>query len=230
MKLSPRSLKIILFLSVIVNLLLAYKVIKAKYFGYEPDLTFNRKDLFSHLKIDTGSIVFIGNSLTQQFELAELFQDTAIRNRGINGDNLTGIFSRLPAIIAAKPKKIFLEAGINDIIQGADHKTLLKNYRKIIVRLQQESPESKLHVESLLPVSPQGTFIRRTNVNNETIREVNKALQSFCASQNITFINLYSAFELSGEMNPKYCIVDGVHISGEGYVLLAKLLRPFVNE
>ncbi len=232
MKVNIKYLRIIFILSVLMNVFLGYKVIKAKYFRYDPDYTYNRKDLFGKLKvnIDSSSIVFIGNSLTQQFEVAELFKNIHIRNRGINGDNSSGILNRLTEIIESHPKKIFIESGVNDIKDGTGKEKLLINYREILSRLQQESNTSKLYVQSILPVNKKGAAIVATGIKNETIREVNKDLEEYCNIHGITFIDLYSHFELNGEMNPKYCIADGLHISGDGYFLWTKILDEYVNK
>ncbi|MEJ7766523.1 MAG: GDSL-type esterase/lipase family protein [Chitinophagaceae bacterium] len=230
MKLTSRYLKIFLAITLLLNLVLAYKVIYYKYFRYNPDYTFNRKVLFNHLKLDSSSIVFVGNSLTQQFELAELFQNINVKNRGINGDNSTSILNRLSAVVSAKPKKIFIETGINDIIEGRSNEKILEDYKLILSKLLTECPSSKIYVQSILPVYEKGLAIRISPVKNENIRSINHALQMYCENNHLTFIDLNTVFDLYGEMNPKYCIEDGLHISGEGYLLMTKILKKYVNE
>lgn len=230
MKITGKYLKILLALSVLLNLLLGYKVMKAKYFSYDPDLTFDRKSLFQHLKMDSSNIVFIGNSLTRQFELAELFKNLNLRNRGINGDNTQGIFNRLQDIVPYQPKKIFIETGINDILLGKEKDTILADYKKILEKLRRDCKATKIYVQSILPVYKNGLAIVRSLAKNETIDDVNKDLQTYCKSRGISFINIHDEFVLNGEMNPKYCIADGLHISGDGYLLWTELLRQYVNE
>ncbi|MEO5998483.1 MAG: GDSL-type esterase/lipase family protein [Chitinophagaceae bacterium] len=230
MKITSRHLKIFLAITVFLNFILGYKVVKAKYFRYVPDITYDRKNLFEHLKMDSSCIVFIGNSLTNQFELTELFRNVKIRNRGINGDNSVGIFDRLQDLIQSQPKKIFIESGINDVLQGAGKEKILDECKKILDKLQLSCKTSKIYVQSILPVYKKGLAIKNLPVKNETIKEINKNLQMYCNDHGITFINLYDKFELNGQMNPKYCIADGLHISAEGYIYLTKLLEPYVNE
>ncbi len=232
MKQNTKYLKAFIILLVLINVVLGYKVIKAKYFRYDPDYTYNRKSLFEQLSvnIDSSSIVFVGNSLTQQFELAELFRNVNIRNRGINGDNSLGMLIRLSDIIKPHPKKIFIEGGINDIKDGTTKEILLNNFKKILTRIQQESNTSKVYVQSILPVYSKGAAIQHSPVKNQDIVDANKAIEDYCKQHSITFINLYTHFELNGEMNPNYCIADGLHISGEGYLLWTKLLETYVNE
>jgi len=122
---------IYIVLLLLINLIFGYKVIKVKYFSYYPDYTYNRKSLFGKLNadIDSSSIVFIGNSLTQQYELAEFFKNVNVKNRGINGDNSSGILSRVGDIVKFHPKKIFIENGVNDLKEGVGQSRLLENFK-----------------------------------------------------------------------------------------------------
>ena len=228
--LSVRYLKIFLAIAIMLNFLLAYKYIKARFFRSEADFTFNRKELFEHLNIPGNSIIFLGTSLTEQFELGELFQNTDIRNRGINGDNTVKMLNRLTPITKAHPRKIFLEAGINDIAEGTKIDTVIKHYEKLINTVQAECKTSKLYVESILPVYELGGLAVNAKIKNNDIRYVNKIIELYCTNKGIPFINLHDQFTLNGQMNPKYCIIDGVHLSGNGYLLLTKILQPYVNE
>ncbi|MGZ4043897.1 MAG: GDSL-type esterase/lipase family protein, partial [Bacteroidia bacterium] len=75
----------------------------------------NRDELFECFPTDTNSIIFLGTSLTQQFELAELFHNSTIKNRGIVGDVTESALLRLGPVVRCRPKKIFIELGINDL-------------------------------------------------------------------------------------------------------------------
>lgn len=225
-------LKTLLVLLLLMNVFLGYKVIKAKYFRYDPDYTYNRKVLFESLNvdIDSNSIVFIGNSLTQQFELAELFRDVNIRNRGINGDNSSGVLSRLSDVTKFQPKKIFLENGINDIIGGVSTEQLIENFKTIVTRIKTESPVTRVYVQSILPVHLKGPAVVQAGISNEKISQVNEAVSKYCEENDVTYIDLHKHFQLNGQMNPRYCIPDGLHISGDGYRLWTKLLRPYMQD
>lgn len=230
-KSSSQYLKIFLFIAIMLDCLLAYKFIKVRYFRHESDFTFGRKELFNHLSIQRNSIVFLGTSLTEQFELGELFKNTNICNRGINGDDTPKMLNRLTVITQAHPEKIFLEAGINDIAEGTKIETVLVNYKKLIHTLHQECTTSKLYVQSILPVNDTGGLVINAKIKNADIQYVNNSIQLYCSSNGIPFINTHDQFTVNGKMNPKYCINDdGVHLSGEGYLLWTKILQPYVKE
>ncbi|MBF1554952.1 MAG: serine acetyltransferase, partial [Prevotella pleuritidis] len=67
-------------------------------------------------KIDSTDVVMLGNSLTELGgDWNRLLRWRRVRNRGISGDDATGILHRLGQILPGKPKAIFLMVGINDL-------------------------------------------------------------------------------------------------------------------
>lgn len=74
-----------------------------------------RTTLFNELTIPPNSIVFLGDSLTFRTEWSELFPEEIVINRGIGRDTTAGVLKRLDHIIEAKPKKIFILIGVNDL-------------------------------------------------------------------------------------------------------------------
>ena len=62
---------------------------------------------FDMLTIDSSSIVFLGNSLTDQGNWEEWFPDFKVHNRGISGDMTGGVYRRLDPIISGRPQKVF---------------------------------------------------------------------------------------------------------------------------
>ena len=67
-----------------------------------------RRSLFEVLPIRSSDIVFLGNSITDGGEWAELFDNRHVRNRGISGDQTGWMLGRLDPILAGHPKRLFL--------------------------------------------------------------------------------------------------------------------------
>lgn len=239
-----KKLKIILFISLTLNLIASFFV--AKYIYYknienvssmeqlkETKISYflNRDQLFETFPIDSNSIVFLGNSLTQNFELAELFQNLKIKNRGISGDVIDGVINRLNPIIRSKPKKIFIEIGINDLGKGIEKDSVIRKYKKLIKVLQTKLPKTKIYIQSLFPTET-GRKEYETYCNkkvNRNVIEINSELAKFALKQKITFIDTYNSFAIQGELNPKYS-VDGIHLNGLGYKVWTQILLPYINE
>ncbi len=190
-----------------------------------------RNKLFDVLPNDSNAIIFLGNSLTQYFELAEFLQNIHIKNRGIHGDMIEGVLARLTPIIETRPKKIFIELGLNDLEQGETKEKLLNNYKKLIDTLNNSCQRAKIYVQSLFPVANNSQRLPSycSPKMNELIRDVNDSLKNYVVNNNCTYIDVHKQFLEAGQLKSEYA-VDGVHLSGEGYLLWAKLLKPYVDE
>ncbi|HPI85609.1 MAG TPA: GDSL-type esterase/lipase family protein, partial [Bacteroidales bacterium] len=70
--------------------------------------------------ITSDDIVFLGDSLTEGFDLQHYFNLPNLKNRGISGDTTYQVLYRLEEIWNSKPAGLFLMIGINDMFQGED--------------------------------------------------------------------------------------------------------------
>ena len=119
----------------------------------QSEYNLRRRTLFEVLPVLSSDIVFLGNSITDGCEWAELFNNRHIKNRGISGDRSGWLLERLDPIIEGHPKKLFLMIGINDLISGASPDEVLANIGRLIDRFQAESRWTKIYVQSILPVN-----------------------------------------------------------------------------
>ena len=176
--------------------------------------------------IASTDIVFLGDSLTEGFDLEHYFKIPNIRNRGISGDTTYQVRYRLEEIVKAKPAKLFLMIGINDFFQGTDEITILRHIASIIEEFQQQSPVTELYVQSILPVN-ESVLLTDESINL-SIFSLNDGLRLICREFQIHFVDLYADFlNDQGEMDSSYSY-DGVHLSNAGYDLWAKLIAPLV--
>ena len=187
-----------------------------------------RVSLFSKLTITSKDIVFIGNSITNGAEWNELFPRKRVKNRGISGDTSEGIYDRLDPVVKGKPAKIFILIGINDISRGIQVETIILNMKRIVEKIQKESPKTKIYIQSLLPVNPDfGMF--KGHQKPQLIKEINQQYQNIAKEYKVNYINLYPHFleEGTDRMNEKYTN-DGLHLLGEGYLLWSEIIKPYL--
>ena len=116
---------------------------------------YQRATLFEVLPTSKSDIIFLGNSITNGGEWAELLGNPHAKNRGISGDTTQGVLDRLSTITKGKPSKIFLLIGTNDLSRGKSVDEVAKNVAKIVERVKRESPKTKLYVQSVFPVNPE---------------------------------------------------------------------------
>ena len=186
-----------------------------------------KKSRTSHLKtlpILEGKIIMLGNSITAECEWAELMQNSDIINRGIIADGTSDILERLDPIITAKPRKVFLLIGVNDLM-FLTLPQIQNLYAQIVLRLVTETPTTQLYLESILPIH---TDLRRNGMKNEDIDTLNKAIQLIAKKYGATFIDLNSKFKnTEGSLRTELSL-DGIHLNGEGYFLFRDILQPYL--
>nr|WP_290443621.1 GDSL-type esterase/lipase family protein [Sporolactobacillus kofuensis] len=189
---------------------------------------YHRTSLFKLLPIKKDNIVFVGDSITQRCEWDELFNNSSIRNRGIDYDTTGNILSRIGEITKGKPEKIFIMAGINDLQRGVSKDKLLSNYKYILSIIKDKSPNTKVFVQSILPVNTDTntSFI----FTNNDIKNVNSQLQKIAGGFGYKYINLYKVFADNKNQLKPYLTKDGIHLAGEGYLLWKKAIINYVNQ
>lgn len=183
---------------------------------------FQRKTLFETLPITSKDIVFLGNSITDGAEWAEIFDNPRIKNRGISGDRTQGVLDRLYQVTDGKPKKIFLLIGINDLT-AVETSQVIDNIKKIIDRVGTETPKTKLYVQSIMPVG------ERLKNKMDLVPGVNKAIKEYCEQKGVTYIDLHPALADENGLLRKDYSNDQLHIMGEGYKAWADVIRPYVK-
>ena len=197
---------------------------KSEHSFNENPLYIERTSLFQELEIPSQSIVFLGDSLTERAEWAELFPDKRIINRGVGGDTIEGVLNRLDEIIKSKPEKVFIMIGINDLTNGIKTSETIKYYEEILRTLNEKSPETKVYVQSVLPISHD---INDDKISTEDIQELNKKLQIAVRNHEAEYIDLYNKFSVDGQLDKKLT-VDGIHLKGEGYSMWKEVIESHI--
>ena len=161
-----------------------------------------RRSLFEVLPIRSSDFVFLGNSITDGGEWAELFDNRHVRNRGISGDQTGWMLGRLDPILAGHPKRLFLMIGTNDLAV----------------------------VQSILPVNGRDfSKFKGHYAHADAIVETNRLLQALCEEKGVTYIDLWPALaNADGLLDSRYTN-DGLHLVGEGYLVWRDALKPYVK-
>lgn len=197
---------------------------------YETENYINRMATFRKEGIEKHSIVFLGNSLTQGGDWNFWFPQRKIANRGISGDNTEGVLARLHEITDAKPTKLFLMIGINDISQNYKNDYLCKNFENIIRKVLTESPETTIYIQSILPVNNDFGRYKRLIDKEKQIEDLNNRLKKLCKKENIRYVDLYSLFlQNKCKLNSAYT-TDGLHLNESGYQVWIKAISNMIEE
>lgn len=177
--------------------------------------------------ITSKDIVMVGNSLTEGGgDWNARLNKKNIRNRGIIGDEVMGIYDRLHQILPGHPEKLFLLAGVNDISHDLTADSIVSMIRMTIERIQRESPDTKLYLQSLLPFNESFGRYKKLTGKTNMIPEINAQLETLAKEHKITFINLFPLFTEKGtNVLRSELTSDGLHLNEEGYKIWVKALK-----
>ena len=182
--------------------------------------------------LQQGAIVFLGNSITDGGEWAELFNNRHVKNRGISADRSGWLLDRLDPIVNGHPKKLFLMIGTNDLAAGVSPEEVAANIGKLLDRFAEESPWTKIYVQSILPVNGVDTKAKAKNhwKKGAEIIEANKLIEALCEGRkNVLYIDVYSALvDQKGMLDQRYTN-DGLHLMGEGYLAWKEVIEKYVK-
>ncbi|MTI29571.1 GDSL-type esterase/lipase family protein, partial [Xanthovirga aplysinae] len=216
-----------LIISIILNLIILAPIVylSLSWRGHVQEITkslaeqhYHRKaTMFEAMPVQKNSIIFLGNSIIEGANWAELFENSNIINRGIGGDITAGVINRLDEIVRHKPSKLFISIGTNDIAREIPIREIINNYLTIIQKLRTSSPHTKLYIQSILPVAiSSGSVLLH---NNKEILEVNQELRRICEDLNIPYLDLHPHFtDETGKLKSDFTN-DDLHLLGAGYLL-----------
>lgn len=182
----------------------------------------HRYDGFKTHKLTSENIVFLGNSITNMHEWWEAFGNANIVNRGVNGAETPIMLEHLEATLAGRPKKIFFMMGTNDLgTRGMnDPAFVAKSVRTALKRCKNESPETEVYFQSILPCTTNGVKdVKHIPITNDSIKKL-------CQEYGATYIDLYD--DLTDIANRKISY-DGTHLTMSGYRTWCNKIAQYVG-
>ncbi|MEV6138986.1 GDSL-type esterase/lipase family protein [Nocardia sp. NPDC051990] len=178
-----------------------------------------RTSQFEQLPPPTGRVVFLGDSITEGGLWQEWFPEVESVNRGIGGDTIDNLLTRLDTAIDA-PAAVFMLIGTNDLGLGRSTDRVAADMRRLVGGVRDRAAEAPLFVQSVMP--RRGRFAGR-------IRELNHVYREIAEQAEAVYIDLWPALAdengcLRGEFTR-----DRLHLSGAGYAAWVELLRPYIR-
>ncbi|MBD5357061.1 MAG: sialate O-acetylesterase [Bacteroides sp.] len=211
-------------------LCLGFTLISGNYLSARTEYWEQKVTLFNELRITPEDIVFLGNSITDGGEFAELFCNENIKNRGISGDVISGVMERLHQVTSGSPRKIFLLIGINDISHDIPAEKLAEEYNKLVKKILADSPSSQLYIQSVMPINNDFGRYKNLKGKENVVNELNTYLQQIAVDNNVVFIDLSPILaDANGKLKRPYTN-DGLHLTGRGYRAWTDHIRHFVEE
>ncbi len=187
-----------------------------------------RATLFDLLPVGKKDIIMLGNSLTDGAEWNELLHNCHVKNRGIVGDIVQGMYERMEPILKGQPKKIFIMGGVNDISHDVSGDSIARAIERLIVLIKTRSPRTKIYLQSMLPFNNDVRLWKLLKDREHVVVEGNRALEQVARRQRVTWIDLYPLFvDADGKLKAEYTN-DGLHLLGPAYLIWRDAIKSYV--
>lgn len=220
-----KALYIVLWLGTLFSLILCLGIA----FGFFTKEKIVTKEVEKEVQVVPDNYLFLGDSLTDYFDLETYFPGQPVVNSGIAGNTTNQILTSMKTrVYDYNPSKIFLLIGTNDLRDGKSQEAVVQNIEEIIEEIQTNRKQAEIFVESLYPVnaSVSSTVGVRSNA---TIQNINAQLEEYCKEKNLTYIDLYAKLQdEQGNLQIQYT-ADGLHLSDAGYQVVAEVLQEYLK-
>ena len=178
-------------------------------------------------------VVFLGDSITDFWgrHYGRFFPGKPYINRGISGQTTPQMLVRFQQdVIQLHPDVVVILAGINDIAgnTGAEPLDAVENNFRSMVTLARAA-HIRVVLSSVLPAS---SFPWKPGIHPaEPVRELNKWLQSYAASEHLIYLNYYpSLADENGGMREGLAVDKVVHPNDAGYAIMEPLAEKAIEQ
>lgn len=141
------------------------------------------------------------------------------------------------ALKLKKPRFLVITLGLENGVPYCDKEAFCEYYKKLIEAVKEISPNTKIIIQSILPVTAK--FQRKNSeISNEKIDICNKWLCELSEQMNVRFLNTAESLkDSSGNLQKKYASEDGSSPNADGYKVMLEYIRthgykeyPVVNK
>jgi lysophospholipase L1-like esterase len=177
-------------------------------------------------------VVFMGDSITDIWNLTEYFPGRPYINRGIGGQTTPQMLIRFrPDVIALKPRVVAILAGTNDIAGNTGLMTLemIENNYASMAELAKANG-IKVIFASVLPIHDYGRTKVSERRSPEQILKLNEWLKGYCRANGHIYLDYFSTMVDDKGMLKADLANDGLHPNAEGYKVMAPLAESAIQQ
>ena len=178
-------------------------------------------------------VVFFGDSITDIWKLEDSFPGKPYLNRGIGGQTTAQMLVRFRQdVIDLQPRVVVILAGTNDIAGNAGpmrNEDIEANFASFAELARGHG--IRVVYSSILPVHnyterAKDFFAQRPQ---SRILALNNWLKDYCASNDIVYLDYFSALVDDKGMMKKELADDGLHPNAAGYKIMAPLAQAAIQ-
>lgn len=166
-------------------------------------------------------VVFLGDSITEEWANENLMRTPGFVNRGIGGQTTPQMLVRFASdVLALKPAIVHIMGGTNDVAgnTGPETDQEIESYWAEMAQL------ARIHGIKvvLASIPPTVGYPWRPSVSDASgrIRRLNMWLKAYAAQNKFVFVDYWSVLSTpGGAMRPEFTM-DGVHPNHNGYAVM----------
>lgn len=186
---------------------------------------------------DEKRVVFMGDSITDGWNLAEYFPGKPYINRGIGGQTTPQMLLRFRSdVIDLKPRVVVILAGTNDISGNTGPMTLEDTARNLTSMIElARANKIRVVLSSVLPVNDRvknktgGLLIQTKSRPNEKITAINDWLKKYAAQHDLIYLDYYAALADKEGTLRDGTNYDGLHPNAAGYKIMQPLAEAAIE-
>jgi lysophospholipase L1-like esterase len=178
-----------------------------------------------------GRVVFLGDSITDGWDLAKYFPGKPYVNRGISGQTTPQMLVRMyPDVIRLHPAAMIILAGTNDIARNTGPETtqMIEDNFRAMSELA-ERHDIKVILCLLTPVSDYTKYKQTEHRPPTDVLKLNDWLRRFAPDVHAEIADYYSALVDSKGMLREGYSDDGLHPNAKGYELMAPVAEAAIE-
>ena len=186
-------------------------------------------DKIESLKMGYTNYLFLGDSITDFYDLDKYYDNFPVVNSGVSGNTTDDILNDMKnRVYSYNPSKVFLLIGTNDLIYDKSIDDIVSNIKKIIEEIKENKPQVEIYLESIYPVNKKINKDMVAARNNKDIKKINKKLNEYCENGNCTYIDIYNIL-IDGENFSQEYTDDGLHPNDKGYEVITRELKKYLD-
>ena len=175
-------------------------------------------------------VVFMGDSITEEWKLEHSFPGKPYINRGISGQTSPQMLVRFRQdVIDLKPKVVIILAGTNDIMENTGPMTVEQSGENI-ASMADLATANNIRVV-LCSVLPSSEFAWSPELKPAPrIVELNAWIKQYAAEKGYVYVDYYSAMKDERGGLPPALSDDGVHPLPAGFAIMAPLAEAGIEK
>jgi lysophospholipase L1-like esterase len=193
--------------------------------------------------VPPGRVVFMGDSITDGWPLAEAFPGRPYVNRGISGQTTAQMLVRMyPDVLALQPAAVFILAGTNDIARNNGPQTLEMIQHNVMAMTDLAKAHGiEVILGAVMPISDRtsmparggrggGPRIQTVQRPPADILRLNEWLKMYAARQGAVYADYYTAVVDAEGFFREGLTNDGLHPNAAGYAAMQPVATAAIEQ